>query len=244
MTGALEVDRLTVHRSGRRVVNEVSFALAPGDIVTVVGPNGAGKSSLLEATLGLLPASGRVRFDGRPLHDLHGRSRVFSYMPDEAEPPHEVRVQTLVAHTERFGRPGARLTDRLIDQLGVSRLMGERAGRLSRGEKRRILLFTALCSSRPVIVLDEPLAAFDPLQLLDVLAVLRDRAAAGVTLLVSAHQMSDAEKIASRVLVLDAGTAIAYGSLAQLREQTGRAEASLEDVVLELLRVRERHAQP
>jgi ABC-2 type transport system ATP-binding protein len=121
--------------------------------------------------------------------------------------------------------------------------MGERAGRLSRGEKRRVLLFTALCSSRPVIVLDEPLAAFDPLQLLDVLAVLRDRAAAGVTLLVSAHQMSDAEKIASRVLVLDAGTAIAYGSLAQLREQTGRTEGSLEDVVLELLRARVRHAR-
>ena len=244
MAGALRVDRLTVDRGGRRVVNEVSFALAPGDIVTVVGPNGAGKSSLLEATLGLLPAAdGSVRFDGRPLHDLQGRSRVFSYMPDEAEPPSEVRIQTLVAHAERFGRPPRRLADGLIERLGLSRLMGERAGRLSRGEKRRVLLFTALCSSRPVVVLDEPLAAFDPLQLLDVLAVLRDRAAAGVTLLVSAHQMSDAEKIASRVLVLDAGTAIAYGSLAELREQTGRTEGSLEDVVLELLRARVRHAR-
>jgi ABC-type multidrug transport system ATPase subunit len=55
--------------------------------------------------------------------------------------------------------------------------------------------------------------------------------------------MTDAEKIASRVLVLDAGTAIAYGSLTELRAQTGRADGSLEDVVLELLRVRERHAR-
>jgi ABC-2 type transport system ATP-binding protein len=245
MAGTLRVDRLTVDRGSRRVVNEVSFTLASGDIVTVVGPNGAGKSSLLEATLGLLPTTeGRVSFDGRALHDLHSRSRVFSYMPDEAEPPPEVRIDTLVAHAERFGRPPGPLTDRLIERLGLSRIMGERAGRLSRGQKRRVLLFTALCSSRPVIVLDEPLAAFDPLQLLDVLAVLRDRAASGAMLLVSAHQMTDAEKIASRVLVLDAGTAIAYGSLAELREQTGRAEASLEDVVLELLRARERNAQP
>jgi iron complex transport system ATP-binding protein len=181
MTGALQVDRLTVDRGGRRVVTEVSFALAPGDIVTVVGPNGAGKSSLLEATLGLLPATdGWVRFDGRPLHDLQGRSRVFSYMPDEAEPPPEVRIQTLVAHAERFGRPPSRLADWLVERLGLREIIGERAGRLFPGQKRRVLLFTALCSSRPVMVLDEPLAAFDPLQLLDVLAVLRDRAASGV----------------------------------------------------------------
>ena len=244
MAGTLGVDRVTVDRRGRRVVSEVSFTLAPGDIITVVGPNGAGKSSLLEATLGLLPvAEGCVRFDGWPLYDLQARSRVFSYMPDEAEPPPEVRVQTLVAHAERFGRPPNRLTDWLVERLGLRGIMGERAGRLSRGQKRRVLLFMALCSSRPVIVLDEPLAAFDPLQLLDVLSVLRDRAAAGAMLLLSAHQMTDAEKIASRVLVLDAGTAIAYGSLTELREQMGHADASLENIVLELLRARERHAR-
>lgn len=243
MSGALQVDRLTVDRGGRRVVTEVSFALAPGDIMTLVGPNGAGKSSLLEATLGLLPvADGCVRFDGQPLHDLHGRSRVFAYMPDEAEPPPEVRVQTLVAHAERFGRPPSRLTEWLIERLGLGAIIGERAGRLSRGQKRRVLLFAALCSSRPVVVLDEPLAAFDPLQLLDVLAVLRDRAAAGVMLLLSVHQMTDAEKLASRVLVLDDGAAIASGSLAELRQQMGHADASLEDIVLDLLRARERHA--
>jgi ABC-2 type transport system ATP-binding protein len=244
MAGALVVDHLTVDRAGRRVVNEVSFTLAPGDIVAVVGPNGAGKSSLLEATLGLLPiAAGGVSFDGRPLHDLQARSRVFSYMPDDAEPPPEVRIRTLVAHAERFGRPPGRLAGQLIERLGLRPIIGERVGRLSRGQKRRVLLSTALCTSRPVVVLDEPLAAFDPLQLLDVLAVLRDRAAAGATLLLSAHQMSDAEKIASRVLVLDAGTVIAYGSLAALRERTGRADGSLEDVVLELLRAREHHAR-
>jgi energy-coupling factor transporter ATP-binding protein EcfA2 len=150
-----------------------------------------------------------VTFGSRPLRDLEARARVFSYMPDEAEPPPEVRVETLVAHAERFGRPPPRLAANLVAQLGLKLLLRERVGRLSRGQKRRVLFFSALCTSRPVVVLDEPLAAFDPLQLLDVLPVLRNRAAAGITLLLSAHQMTDAEKIASRVLVLDAGTAIA-----------------------------------
>jgi ABC-type multidrug transport system ATPase subunit len=244
MADDLLVDRVTVDRGGRTVVDKVSFRLAPGDIVTVVGPNGAGKSSLLEAILGLLPpASGCVTFGSRPLRDLEARARVFSYMPDEAEPPPEVRVETLVAHAERFGRPPPRLAANLVAQLGLKLLLRERVGRLSRGQKRRVLLFSALCTSRPVVVLDEPLAAFDPLQLLDVLPVLRNRAAAGITLLLSAHQMTDAEKIASRVLVLDAGTAIACGTLAELRAQTRRAGGSLEDVVLDLLRARDGHAR-
>jgi ABC-type multidrug transport system ATPase subunit len=244
MAGTLRVERLAVDRGGRRVLSEVSLALDPGDIVAVVGPNGAGKSSLLEATLGLLPmASGYVSFDGRPLLDLPARARVFSYMPDDAEPPPEVHVRTLVAHAKRFGRPPGRLADWLVERLGLSMIVAERAGRLSRGQKRRVLLFLALCTSRPIVVLDEPTGAFDPLQLLDVLAVLRERAAAGVTLLLSVHQMSDAEKIATRVLVLDAGTVIAYGTLAELRERASRADGSLEDVVLELLRARERHAR-
>src|SRR5262249_8932085 len=156
----------------------------------------------LEATLGLLPpVSGSITFGGTILRGLAPRARVFSYMPDDAEPPPEVRVETLVAHAERFGQPSSRLGTDLLELLGLKPLLGHRAGNLARGQKRRVLLSTALCPSRPVAVLDEPLAAFDPLQLLDLLPVLRARASAGVALLLSVHQMTDAEKIASRVLV-------------------------------------------
>src|SRR5262245_47668499 len=174
MADELAVEQLTVARAGRTVVRDVSFTLAPGDIVTVVGPNGAGKSSLIEAMLGLLPrVSGSVTFGSLPLRDLETRARVFSYMPDDADPPSEVRVETLVAHAERFGRPSSGLASDLIELLGLDKLLGQQAGHLSRGQKRRVMLFTALCTSRPVTVLDEPFAAFDPLQLLDLLPVLR-----------------------------------------------------------------------
>src|SRR5262245_57063172 len=134
MPGELAVEHLTVERAGRTVVRDVSFTVAPGEIVTVVGPNGAGKSSLLEATLGLLPpASGSVSFGKIPLRDLETRARVFSYMPDDAEPPPEVRVETLVAHAERFGRASSRLAIDLIELLGLKALLGQRAGNLSRG---------------------------------------------------------------------------------------------------------------
>jgi len=233
----LVVEGMSVERGGRRVLDRVSLGLTPGEIVAVIGPNGAGKSSLLEAILGFLPVTaGRVTFEGRALGDLASRARVFSYLPEEAEPPTEVRVSTLLAHAERFGRPPDGLAAALRERLGLGPLAGARAGELSRGEKRRVALFAALATGRPVLVLDEPLGVFDPLQLEDVLAVLRARARAGTALLLSVHQMSDAEKIASRVLVLDAGRMVAFGPLAELRARVGRADASLEDIFIALLR--------
>jgi ABC-type multidrug transport system ATPase subunit len=234
----LAADRLTLRRGGRTVLDGVSFDLAPAEIVAVIGPNGAGKSSLLEGLLGLLPlAGGRVTWSGAPIAGFAARARLFSYLPDAAEPPPEVPVATLLAHARRFGRAPAALAGDLFDRLAVAPLAAARAGDLSRGEKRRVALFGALCTDRPVIVLDEPLGAFDPLQLLGVLDLLRDRARAGAALLVTVHQLADAEKFADRVLLLDAGRARAFGPLADLRARAGLpAEAPLEQVFLSILR--------
>jgi ABC-2 type transport system ATP-binding protein len=87
-----------------------------------------------------------------------------------------------------------------------------------------------------VVVLDEPLGTFDPLQLIGVLDLLRERAVAGISLLLSVHQMSDAEKIASRVLILHEGHVLASGTLEELRARAGAPGASLEALFLALLR--------
>jgi ABC-type multidrug transport system ATPase subunit len=241
----LAVEDLTLRRAKRCVLDRVSFDVRPGEIVAVIGANGAGKTSLLEALLGFLRVDpGRVTYDGRALADLPARARVFAYMPDDAEPPAEVGVAALLAHARRFGRASDALARTLVDGLGLSRLLSARAGELSRGEKRRVMLFAALCADRPVAVLDEPLGAFDPLQLLDVLDVLRARASAGQSLLVTVHQLSDAEKIASRVLLLDAGRVLAFGTVAELRERAGGGASSLEEIFLSLLKREARDARP
>jgi hypothetical protein len=77
--------------------------------------------------------------------------------------PSEVRVAVLVEHAKRFGRPANGLAADLILRLGIARFLGARPAELSRGERRRLSLFTALCTDRPVVVLDEPLGVFDPL---------------------------------------------------------------------------------
>jgi ABC-2 type transport system ATP-binding protein len=190
----------------------------------------------LEAIVGALPIDcGGVSYDERLLLRLQDRARVFAFMPDATEPPPEVRVATFIDAVQ--GRAEKAGTDELVERLALKPLLRARVGELSRGEKRRLMLFAALYRNRPVAVLDEPLGVFDPLQLLDVLELLRQRARAGASFVMSIHQLADAEKIAERFVVLDGGRVLASGSLSELRDRVRCPDASLETVFLRLLRM-------
>jgi len=154
----LVVESISVRRAQRTIVERVSFTVEPAEIIVVIGANGAGKTSLLEAVVGATRVrSGNVLFDDRELVGLAGHASVFSYMPDAAEPPAEVRVSTLMRLAQLCGNVGDAQARALAENLRLAPLASARAGELSRGEKRRVSLFTALCTDRPVVVLDEPL---------------------------------------------------------------------------------------
>ena len=234
----LEVRSVVASRGGRRVLDRVSCAITAGEIVAVVGPNGAGKTTLLEAIAGAVPiADGQVLAGGRAFASLADRARWLGHLAGEAEPPLEARVGTVIG---RAAGDDAWIRT-LETRLELGSLREARLGSLSRGERRRTLLFEALASPKPFLLLDEPTGVFDPLQLLDIIDLLRETAARNVGLLVTVHQMSDAEALASRVLVLDRGRTVASGSMADLRQQARvPASASLHETFLVLLRAERR----
>ena len=238
--------RITAVRGRRRVVDDVTLSVAPGEVVAVIGPNGAGKTSLLEAAIGAIPvASGEVRVGSQRLRGLEERARCFHFLSGEAEPPAEVPVRTLLDHAASAPGADGGLAAGLRDRLGLRDFGEVPAGALSRGERRRILLFAALVSAKPFLLLDEPTGVFDPLQLLDVVALFRECAARGTGLVVTVHQMSDAEALASRVLLLDEGRALACDSIDKLRAQAALpAGAPLQQVFLALLRGRGTREDP
>ena len=215
-------DVLELDRGGRRVLNDVSLSIRAGEIVAIIGPNGAGKTTLLETIIGALPMSaGSIRFGGHGLLGLRERSRTLSFLAGEAEPAAEVRVSTLLDHACASATPGASpdaaTRKKLERRLGLAGLGDAPAGALSRGERRRILLFGALISAKPFLLLDEPTGVFDPLQLRELVTLFHERAAAGTGFLVTVHQMSDAEALAGRFLLLCEGRALAYDTLDGLR---------------------------
>ena len=191
---------------------------------------------MLETVAGLrIPDAGTVSAQGRVLAGLADSARVFSFLLDEAELPEEATVSTLLAHAQKCSRAPSDLADSLMNALQLAPLRSARGRDLSRGERRRVALFSALCTKRPVVILDEPLGVFDPRQQLGILRLLKECAKAGTALLLSVHQMSDAEKLADRLLLLCDGQALACGTLDELRTLAALPGASLEAVFLGLL---------
>lgn len=231
---ALEVGNLAVYAGDRRIVQNVSFDARAGELIAVIGPNGAGKTTLLEALVGLRPATGTIRVHGRAPNSFGDFARAFSFLPDAGILPPEATVQTLIAHASALAAKDQAL-DALRASLAIEPLLDQPVGVLSRGEHQRVALCCALALERPIIVLDEPFSAFDPLQLRKVLQAIRGVIGERNTVIASIHQLADAESVADRILILAEGRMIAFGDLASLRTRAGVETGSLEDVFLSLL---------
>ena len=230
---ALEVDGLGVRAGGRDVLGGVSFGVARGEVLAVLGPNGAGKTTLLEALAGLRPYEGRVRAMGRVVERFADRARAIAFLPDEAVLPEEASVRTALG----LARAGT-----LAARFGVSDdVLGARASEVSRGESKRAELAATLGLGRPIALLDEPFAALDPRQLAALLPAFRE-VVRDAAVVVTVHQMSTAERVADRLLLLSAGRAIAHGTLEELRARAGRPGAALDEVFLALLEAEDARA--
>ncbi|MCU0682882.1 MAG: ABC transporter ATP-binding protein [Polyangiaceae bacterium] len=224
----LEAQGLGVRvRGDRALLQGVDVSARAGEVVGVLGPNGAGKSTLLEAIVGLRDGvSGEVRVSGRPLTTFAERARAFAYMPDDAALPEELSVRAVL---------GAAAGHDASRRLALGGLLNARAGRLSRGESKRVWLAWTLAQEKPLFLLDEPFGAFDPRQLREVLPVVRTAAERGAAVIATIHQMRTAELVADRLLLLASGRALAFGTLDELRAQVALPGAPLDDVFLALL---------
>lgn len=231
----LRVEEVSVLVGAIPILNRVTFTAEAKQVTAVIGPNGAGKTTLLEALVGIRPLStGRVVVDGRGLPSFRECAARCAYLPDQSALPPELDARTLVAHAERCGR-GARSAAEVAEMLAIGQLLHKPVGGLSRGEQKRLQLFCTLLLGRSIVVLDEPFSAFDPLQLRDVFTAIRAIVDHGAAVVASIHQLTDAERIAHKVLLLAGGRSLAFGSLSELRGAAGDAELSLEGVFTSLL---------
>ena len=219
---ALVVDGVTVRLSGRTVLDDVSFAIRPGDFTGLIGANGAGKTTLFRVILGLAqPSKGRVRIDGG------GRSGPnIGYVPQKflLDPDMPLRGRDLVAlglDGQRLGLPlpsraRRRMVEEMLDAVDARSFADARVGQLSGGEQQRILIAHALISGPTLLLLDEPLANLDLRSAQEVVTLLariaRDKE---IAVLISAHEMNPLLPVMDRIVYLAAGRA-ASGTAAEV----------------------------
>ncbi len=224
-----------MHRKlgGQNVLSSVNLQVERGSIVAVIGPNGAGKTTLLECIAGLQPHEGSVEVDGNVV--LPGlRHRSIFYQPDQILPyPDHGVYSTLLFFQSMLSAESERLRE-LIDRLKLDSVLSKAAKELSRGYQKRLLISIALLSSAPVLLLDEPFEGLDIKQTKEVVSILNSEKSNGRTLILSIHQIADAQRIADEFLLVSEGKILGGGTLAHLREKAGLSNGSLEDVFVAL----------
>ncbi len=226
------VTRISKNFGPYPALRDVSFSVLPGEIMGLIGPNGAGKSTLLECIAGLLTVgTGTIWWEGSPL-SLKKRKQVIWYLPDAILPFSRQRVATTLTLFRKIHQNSKADLDRLVRQLGLSPTLKKPLQTLSKGFRRRVLLALALLSKQPLLMLDEPFDGFDIRQTLSMMDLLRSYQARR-SMILSIHQLTEAEKICDRFLLLDQGQVLGLGTLDELRTQTGlTSDATLEEVFL------------
>jgi len=217
-------------RYGRvTAVDGVSIDVAPGDRYGLLGPNGSGKTTLLRMLLGLVyPTRGRIELLGRPMprRAADVLPHVGALVEGPAGYPH-LSGRTNLALLDASGPGGSRRTrrrriDDSLERVGLAGIDRRPLRTYSTGMRQRLGLAAALLRTPRLLLLDEPTNGLDPNGSQEIRALLGELNAAGTTVLLSSHLLTEIEQLCSRVGIMDRGRLVLQDSLDALREPTGR----------------------
>jgi ABC-2 type transport system ATP-binding protein len=227
----LEIKDLSKRYGNVVALDGATFTVRPGRLVGFLGPNGAGKTTTMRCIFGLArPDRGTVQWNGRAI-DREARLR-FGYMPEQRGlyPRMKVGEQlSYFAQQHGLSASAARTaTARWLEGLGLTDRIGSKLEALSHGNQQRVQLGAALVHDPELLVLDEPFSGLDPLGIATMSEILRERAAAGVAVVFSSHQLDLVEDLCEDVAIISRGRIAAAGSIDELRAASSRRHLEVE----------------
>lgn len=231
----LRVENLSKRYGDLRALERISFEVPRNSVTGIIGPNGAGKTTLLLGLAGLLPIdSGSIHW-GDTILSANTRRHITFYVEDAIQPHALLCVESVLRFYASVFKREKALLNGIVERLALRDSLRSRVSILSKGTAKRFLLAIGLLSTQPVLMLDEPFDGLDLKQTLQVNPLLREVSAAGRTLVLSIHQLRDAERICDRFVLLDNGRLAGSGTLAELQTIAGGAQgAGLEEIFLAL----------
>ncbi|HMH16092.1 MAG TPA: ABC transporter ATP-binding protein [Edaphobacter sp.] len=236
----LEVQNLSKRYRGIPAVDNVSFRVAPGEVVGYLGPNGSGKSTTVKIITGILEANeGRVLFEGHDIQDdMPGFRAALGYVPEEAQVyTHLSGLEYLQLVGRLRGmeeRPLEQRASRLLELLWLQSSRHSPISSYSKGMKQRVLLAAALLHNPRLLIFDEPLSGLDVVSARLFKELLQELAREGKAILYISHVLEVVEQVCDRVIVLSKGKILADAPPSEL---TALMElSSLENVFAQLVR--------
>ena len=205
----------------REVVRDFACAVREGEVVGLLGPNGAGKTTCFYMIVGLIPAdAGRISIDREDITALpmHARARRgVGYLPQEASVFRRLSVaENVLAILElRDDLSSAQRTqelEKLLDELQIAHLAGQKGVSLSGGERRRVEIARALAAKPRFMLLDEPFAGVDPISVGEIQRIVRHLKERGIGVLITDHNVRETLGICDRAYILNDGAVLAQGT--------------------------------
>jgi len=220
---AVRARDLVKHYGDTAAVRGVSLEVAHGEIVGLLGPNGAGKTSTLECLLGLrTPDAGSVAIEGSDttMGAAGGRARVGAVLQSTTLQDHITPREALRLFAALHGQPRAR-ADAVLEEFALADQARTAFAALSGGQRQRLALALAFVHAPRVLVLDEPTAGLDPAARRDLHDRIRARRDAGCAVLLSTHDMAEAQQLCDRLVLMDRGRILATGTPGEVIARAG-----------------------
>jgi ABC-2 type transport system ATP-binding protein len=225
----ISVDRLTKVYGSRVAVWQVSFEVAPGEILGFLGPNGAGKTTTMRMITGFIPpSSGTVRVAGYDVLENPQEAKAqIGYLCENPPVYREMVVRSYLRFVSDIKRvPRARraaLVDRAIRLCGLEEVAHRVIGHLSKGYRQRVGLAQAILHEPKVLILDEPTVGLDPRQIIEIRQLIRGLAGEQ-TVVLSTHILPEVQMTCSRVVIINEGQVVAQDSIENLAAGMGRVQ--------------------
>jgi len=224
MNLALEIKDVTKAYDSRTVVDDVSLAVERGETFGLLGPNGSGKTTTIRMALDIIrPESGSVSLlGGMPTREALTR---VGYLPEERGLYQKSKVIDILVYLGRLKRMDAATArahaQEMLQRVGLYEYRNKKVQALSRGMTQLVQFAGALLHKPDLIILDEPFAGLDPLNVQLMKEILREQKERGAAIVFSTHQMPDVEELCERVLLINDGQTLLYGRLAELKRARG-----------------------
>lgn len=216
-------------------LSDFSLSVENGDVVALLGPNGAGKTTFVKCMLDLISAdSGEITIFGKSSKDPMSRASLV-YLPEKFNFYSYFTVtETLKFFAEFHGVAKSQMNERIsmaLKKLSIDQFGKKKLRELSKGQMQRVGLCIALVANKELIILDEPFSGLDPIGIKDVKDICLELAEEGKTILINSHILSEVEKFATKVIILNNGQVKAQGPLNDVR-----GDISLEERFYELVK--------
>jgi len=218
----LEVSGLTKSFGSKTVLKDISFSISKSEIFGLLGPNGAGKTTMIRIILDILRQdSGKVKVLGKDFSE-NIKERV-GYLPEEGSLYKESRVYGVIRYfalLRGIEDPDHMITE-WLKRFDLYEHREKKVRDLSKGMQRMIMFIISMIHDPDILILDEPFSGLDPVNKKLVKNIILDLKKRGMTIIMSTHQMGEVERMCDRILMINKGDRVLYGSLNEIKKKYG-----------------------